>query len=31
MRRPGHQYDDTIDDWHTCPETGRDHREQPVQ
>ncbi len=20
---PGVQYDDTINDWHTCPETGR--------
>ena len=20
---PGIQYDDTINDWHTCPESGR--------
>ena len=23
---PGIQYDDTINDWHTCPEIGPDHR-----
>ena len=23
LRRPGSQYDDTINDWHTTPETGR--------
>ena len=23
VRRPGIQYDDTINDWHTCPESGR--------
>jgi len=22
-RRPGIQYDDTINEWHTCPESGR--------
>ena len=28
---PGIQYDDTINDWHTSPESGPDHRVQPVQ
>ena len=27
---PGIQYDDTINDWHTCPESGRITRQQPV-
>ena len=30
VRRPGVQYDDTINDWHTCPESGPDHGEQSV-
>ena len=28
---PGIQYDSTINDWHTCPESGPDQRVQPVQ
>ena len=27
---PGIQYDGTINDWHTCPESGPDHGQQPV-
>ena len=28
---PGMQFDTTINDWHTCPNTGRDQRVEPVQ
>ena len=28
---PGIQFDTTVNDWHTCPNTGPDQREQSVQ
>ena len=28
---PGMQFDTTINDWHTCPNTGAHQRQQPVQ
>ena len=28
---PGIQYDGTINDWHTCPESGRISASNPVQ
>ncbi len=27
---PGMQFDTTINDWHTCPNTGAHQRQQPV-